>query len=267
MNIQVIPLPDEESFFLVLFEDVSAAAEHLRKTIELTASPKGREDVKDTQIRELKEELDSSKQTLNTIVENQEATNEELRSAMEEVQSSNEELQSTNEELETAKEELQSTNEELTTLNDELKNRNQALGILSDNQANLNKNVDPAVVMVNGSLKIRLFTPSAQTILNLVPSDVGLPLSNIRLAISVPDLEKTILGVVKSLGSETMEVSDEKGRFYELRIRPYVTEGNRIDGAVLSFIDVNESKRHENQLQLEEIKYRTLAENSPDIIR
>ncbi|MGO8806744.1 MAG: PAS domain S-box protein, partial [Candidatus Bathyarchaeia archaeon] len=266
VNIQVIPLPDEESFFLVLFEDVSAAAEHLRKTIELTASPKGREDVKDTQIRELKEELDSSKQTLNTIVENQEATNEELRSAMEEVQSSNEELQSTNEELETAKEELQSTNEELTTLNDELKNRNQALGILSDNQANLNKNVDPAVVMVDGSLKIRLFTPSAQTILNLVPSDVGLPLSNIRLAISVPDLEKTILGVVKSLGSETMEVSDEKGRFYELRIRPYVTEGNRIDGAVLSFIDVNESKRHENQLQLEEIKYRTLAENSPDII-
>jgi PAS domain S-box-containing protein len=266
VNIQVIPLPDEASFFLVLFEDVSAAAAHLRKTIELTASPNGRENVKDSQIRELKEELDSSKQTLKTIVENQEATNEELRSAMEEVQSSNEELQSTNEELETAKEELQSSNEELTTLNDELKNRNQALAILSDNQANLNRNVDPAVVMIDGSLKIRLFTPSAQKILNLVPSDVGQRLSNVRLAISIHDLEKTILQVINSLGSEVREVTDEKGCFFELRIRPYVTEDNRIDGAVLSFIDVNELRQHENKLQIEETKYRTLAENSPDII-
>ncbi len=266
VNIQVIPLLDEASFFLVLFEDVSAAAAHLRKTVELTTSPKGQENVKDNQIRELKEELDSAKQTLKTIVENQEATNEELRSAMEEVQSSNEELQSTNEELETAKEELQSSNEELTTLNDELKNRNQALAILSDNQANLNRNVDPAVVMIDGKLKIRLFTPSAQTILKLVPSDVGRPLSNVRLAISIQDLEKTISQVIKSLGSEVREVIDEKGRFYELRIRPYITEENRIDGAVLSFIDVNELRQHENKLQIEETKYRTLAENSPDII-
>lgn len=266
VNIQVIPLKREEPFFLILVEDVSSAAAHLRKTIELTASPAGRENVKDTQIRELREELESSKQTLQRVVENQEATNEELRSAMEEVQSSNEELQSTNEELETAKEELQSSNEELTTLNDELKNRNQALGILSDNQANLNRNVDPAVVMVDGSLKIKLFTPSAQKILNLVPTDAGLPLSNVHLAISVPNLEKTILDVIKSLGSEIIKVSDEKGRFYELRIRPYVTEDNRIDGAVLSFIDVNELRQHENKLQKEETKYRTLAENSPDII-
>ena len=158
----------------MLIEDVSSAAAHLRKTIELTATPEGRENVKDSQIRELKEELDSSKQYLQTVIENQEATNEELRSAMEEVQSSNEELQSTNEELETAKEELQSSNEELTTLNDELKNRNQALGRLNDNLANLNRNVDPAVVMVDGGLKIRLFTPSAQKILNLVPSDTGI---------------------------------------------------------------------------------------------
>ena len=126
VNIQVIPLQHEELFFLVLFDDISSAAAHLRQTIELSVSPEGRENVKDNQIRELSEELESSKQTLKNVLENQEATNEELRSAMEEVQSSNEELQSTNEELETAKEELQSHNEELTTVNDELKNRNQA---------------------------------------------------------------------------------------------------------------------------------------------
>ena len=117
----------EEPFFLVLFEDVSSAAAHLRTTLELSATPEGREDVKSSQIRDLKDELESSKQYLQTVIETQEATDEELRSTMEEVQSSNEELQSTNEELETAKEELQSSNEELTTLNDELKNRNQAL--------------------------------------------------------------------------------------------------------------------------------------------
>ena len=121
----------------MLIEDVSAAAAQLRQTVALSATPEGRENVKDNQIRELREELASSKQSLQTVIETQEVTNEELRSAMEEVQSSNEELQSTNEELETAKEELQSSNEELTTLNDELKNRNQTLGILSDNQAEL----------------------------------------------------------------------------------------------------------------------------------
>jgi PAS domain S-box-containing protein len=266
VNIQAIPLKHEEAFFLVLFEDVSSAANHLRKTIELSATPEGRENVKDIQMRELKEELDSTKQTLQTVIENQEATNEELRSALEEVQSSNEELQSTNEELETAKEELQSSNEELTTLNDELKNRNQALGLLSDNQANLTRNVDPAVVMVDGSLKIRLFTPSAQKILSLAPSDTGIPISNIHLSISMPDLEKTLLNVIKTNDAVNKEVYDDKGRIYEMRIRPYVTEDNRIDGAVISFIDVNELRQHENRLQIEETKYRTLAENSPDII-
>ena len=269
INIEVMPLiakQYEEPFFLVLFEDVSTAAAHLRQTIELSTTPEGRENVKSSQIRELKEELESSKQYLQTVIETQEATNEELRSAMEEVQSSNEELQSTNEELETAKEELQSSNEELTTLNDELKNRNQALARLNDNVTNLSRNVDPAVVMVDCNLKIRLFTPSAQKILNLVPSDAGLPISNVHLAISVPDLEKTILEVITTLGAMNKEVIDEKGRSYEMRIRPYVTEDNKIDGAVLSFIDIDVLKKHEDELRGEEEKYRTLAENAPDII-
>ena len=269
INIQVMPLiakQYEESFFLVLFDDVSSAAAHLRQTIELSATPEGREDVKSGQILELKEELEASKQYLQTVIETQEATNEELRSAMEEVQSSNEELQSTNEELETAKEELQSSNEELTTLNDELKNRNQALARLNDNITNITRNVDPAVVMVDCNLKIRFFTPSAQKILNFVPSDAGLPISNVNLAISVPDLEKTISEVITTLNAVNKEVCDHNGRSYEMRVRPYITEENKIDGAVLSFIDVDVLKKHEDELRGEEEKYRTLAENSPDII-
>jgi PAS domain S-box-containing protein len=269
VNIQVIPLHTPqyiEPFFLVLIEDVSAAVTQLRQTIALSATPEGREDVKDNQIGELREELASSKQSLQTVIETQEVTNEELRSAMEELQSSNEELQSTNEELETAKEELQSSNEELTTLNDELKNRNQILGILSDNQANLAQNVDPAVVMVDKSLRIRLFTPSAQKILKLSPSDTGLQINKLRLAITVPDLEEITSNVMTKLHAISKEVNDEAGQFYEMRVRPFLAEGNRIDGAVLSFIDINLLKQHEKELQNEETKYRTLAENSPDVI-
>ena len=150
VNVQVIPLKllqYEEPFFLVLFEDVSSAAAHLRQAIELTSTPEGRENAKDRQILDLREEVDSSKQSFQSIIETQETTNEELKASMEEVQSTSEELQSTNEELETAKEELQSSNEELTTLNDELKNRNQTISILNADLTNVSENVDSAVVL------------------------------------------------------------------------------------------------------------------------
>ena len=143
------------------------------KEAESAVSPGEMESLKDRQIRELREDLEATKQSLQTLVEGQEATNEELRSSMEEVQSSNEELQSTNEELETAKEELQSGNEELQTLNEELKNRNQALGRLNDDLANLQTNIDASVVIVDSDLKIRRFTASAQELLKISPSDVG----------------------------------------------------------------------------------------------
>ncbi len=130
INIQVIPLhieQFEEPFFLILLDDISSAAALLRQTLELASTPQGQENAKDRQIQELREELESTKLSLQKIIETQEATNEELRTTMEEAQSSNEELQSTNEELETAKEELQSSNEELKTLNDEVKNRSETL--------------------------------------------------------------------------------------------------------------------------------------------
>ena len=223
------------------------AAAHLRKTIELTASPKGREDVKDSQIRQLKEELDSSKQSLKTIVENQEATNEELRSAMEEVQSSNEELQSTNEELETAKEELQSGNEELTTLNDELKNRNQTLGRLNDDLANLQTNIDVAVVIVDYDLNIRRFTASAQELLKISPSDVGWSITNVNPGVPVEDLEKTIIDVITKLTVVCREVGGVKDRWYEMQVRPYLTSEEKIDGAVISFVDITERRLLEKE--------------------
>ena len=253
INIQVLPMHVEQyesPFFLLLFEDVSSAAALLRQTMELNITPEGRENVKDHQNRELREELESTKQTLQRIIETQEATNEELRTTMEEAQSSNEELQSTNEELETAKEELQSSNEELKTLNDEVKNRNQALAQLNDDLTNLNRNVDPAIVIVDKGLKIRLFSPSAKKILNLSPSTIGLPITTIKLNVIVDDLGEIISEVSSKLSGITQEVKDAQGHYFEMKIRPYITQEDRIDGAVMSFVDIDDRKKLEKALRL-----------------
>ena len=253
INIQVVPMHVEQyesPFFLLLFEDVSSAAALLRKTMELNITPEGRENVKDRQNRELREELDSTKQILQRIIETQEATNEELRTTMEEAQSSNEELQSTNEELETAKEELQSSNEELKTLNDEVKNRNQNLAQLNDDLTNLNRNVEPAIVIIDKGLKIRLFSPSAQKILNLSPSTIGLPITTIKLSVIVEDLGEIISEVSSKLSGITREVKDAQGHYFEMKIRPYITQEDRIDGAVLSFVDIDDRKKLEKALRL-----------------
>ena len=253
INIQVVPMhvqQYESPFFLLLFEDVSSAAALLRQTMELTITPEGRENVKDRQNRELREELDSTKQSLQRIIETQEATNEELRTTMEEAQSRNEELQSTNEELETAKEELQSSNEELKTLNDEVRNRNQTLAQLNDDLTNLNRNVSPAIVIIDSNLKIRLFSPSAEKILNLSPSTVGLPITNIKLSVIVDDLKEIISEVTSKLSAVTQEVKDGQEHYYDMQIRPYITQENRIDGAVLSFVDIDDRKKLEKALRL-----------------
>ncbi len=177
-----------------------------------------------------------------------EATNEELRAAMEEVQSSNEELQSTNEELETAKEELQSTNEELKTLNDELKNRNSDLARLNDDLTNLIKNIDIALIMVDNGLLIRRFTPLTQEVLGLIPTDVGRPITNIRLNVPVKEIEKLITEVISKLTTIKMDVQYNNHRWFELRIRPYITEEKRIDGAVISFMDIDEIKKAQERI-------------------
>ena len=151
--------------------------------------------------------MESTKQSLETIIEAHEATNEELRSAMEESQSSNEELQSTNEELETAKEELQSSNEELQTLNEELKNRNQELSRINDDLTNLITNIDTTVIIVDDNFKIRRFSAAAQEVLRITPTDVGRLITDILISIQIKDLEKILQNVTSNLVSVRREVT------------------------------------------------------------
>jgi two-component system, chemotaxis family, CheB/CheR fusion protein len=265
VNIEIRPLETaqyDEPFYLVLFTDATSHDAIAIKEIESVVSPIEAENLKDRQISELKEDLEATKQSLQTIVEGQEATNEELRSTMEEVQSSNEELQSTNEELETAKEELQSGNEELQTLNEELKNRNQTLGRLNDDLANLQTNIDLPVIIVDNNLKIRRFTSSAQELLQISPSDVGQPITNVSLRGQFTDLEKTITDVITKLKAVNHEVIFAEDHFCEMRVRPYLTEEKKIDGAVLSFVDITDRKKVEEEMRKSEL----ILENSSDSI-
>lgn len=251
VNIQVKPLKipkQEEAFLFVLFSE--ATRERILTQKEERSGKRELESAKDQQLKELSEDLNSTKLTLQTIIEQQEATNEELRSAMEEVQSSNEELMSTNEELESSKEELQSTNEELTTLNDELKNRNQNLTVLNDDLNNLMSSVETAVVIVDNGFKIRRFTSQAQELLRLMPSDVNHPILEIRLGIPIDELRKSLQAVTSSPELIRQEIKTEKGRWYQMRIRPYLTSEKRVNGAILSFSDVTEMKMLEAEKQL-----------------
>jgi two-component system, chemotaxis family, CheB/CheR fusion protein len=185
----------------------------------------------------LREELEATREYLQSIIEEQRTTNEELRSANEEIQSSNEELQSINEELETAKEELQSTNEELTTVNEELQNRNEELNKLNNDLHNLLGNINIPILIVGSDLRIRRFTSMAENLMNLIASDVGRPITDIKPKLRIPDLRQTISRVVDSLEMHETEVEDQNGKWYSMRVRPYRTADNKIDGAVIVFLE------------------------------
>jgi signal transduction histidine kinase/ActR/RegA family two-component response regulator len=194
-------------------------------------------------VAQLTEQLADAHQHLLDLGEEHEAAIEEVRVATEEAQSGNEELQSTNEELETAREELQATNEELTTVNDELNSRNVELGQLGNDLTNVLTSVHVPIIMVGDDLRIRRITPVTERILNVAPGDVGRPIGDLRLSVEIPDLEPLLRDVIETLTTQEREVEGRDGHWYSVRIRPYRTADNKIDGAVISFIDVDATKR------------------------
>jgi two-component system CheB/CheR fusion protein len=184
----------------------------------------------------LEEELGATREYLQSTIQEIEAANEEMQSANEEILSSNEELQSTNEELDTAKEELQSTNEELSTVNEELQGRNDELTRVNADLMNLLGSVQIAIVIVANDLRIRRFTPMAEKVFNLIPSDIGRPLSQISPAIVYSDLAHLVTETIDTVTPAEREVQDAAGHWYLLRVRPYKSGDNRIDGAVIAVV-------------------------------
>ena len=218
--------------------------------------------------QELDRELSSTREYMQSIIEEQEGTNEEIRSANEEIQSTNEELQSTNEELETAKEELQSANEELATVNEELETRNYELSQVNDDLTNLLSSVNLPILMLGSDLRIRQFTPPAESLLNLISSDLGRPIGNIKPNIVLPDLEQMALQIIDRIETRVIEARDNSGHWYSVRMRPYKTQDKRIDGVVITFIEIDSQK---DLQRLEDILYQerrlsTIVRDSSDAI-
>ena len=148
-------------------------------------------------------------------------------------------LASINEELETAKEELQSTNEELTTVNEELQNRNEELSKVNSDLSNLLSSVNIPIIMLGNDFKIRRFTPMAEQLMNLIPSDIGRPITDIKANVKTPDLKQAMQRVIDSLEIQEFRVEDNEGRWYSMRIRPYRTIDNKIDGVVIVLLDLD----------------------------
>jgi len=248
ITLEVVPIKGSiarERYFLILFREEEAAPKK-----PAVQEAKGSKRKEQAEISRLTKELEYTRAHVQSIMEDQEATNEELRSANEEIQSSNEELQSTNEEMETAKEELQSSNEELTTLNEELQNRNAELSTANNDLSNLVSSINVPVVMLSKDLRIRRYTPLAEKVLNLIPTDIGRPITVLKHNFELPNLESLVAESINTGSLQGLEVQDRHGHWYSLRIRPYKTIDNVIDGAVMTLMDIDALKTEVNELRL-----------------
>jgi two-component system, chemotaxis family, CheB/CheR fusion protein len=248
INLQVIPFKvseTEEQHFLVLFEDAPPAINDIIP-MELT-NIEGDLEQENMRLRQelfaAIQERTATQEYLQAVIQEHEHGNQDLKVANEEILSSNEELQSTNEELETAKEEIQATNEELSTTNEELRRRNAESYQVNNDLTNFLASINIPILMLTNDVRIRRFTPMAQQLLNFIPTDAGRPLSDIRTNLNIPDLEPLILQVLETLSIKELEVQTDTGHWYLLRIRPYRTAENQIDGVVMVFLDIDALKR------------------------
>jgi len=247
INITPFQMGETQECYLVLFEDAPPMLA-LPEATDDGSTPSKRKTREAAEIARLKQELTTTREHLQSIIEEQQATNQDLRAANEEILSSNEELQSTNEELETAKEEIQATNEEMNTVNEELRRRTKEATQVSNDLQNLLNSINIPILMLGADLQVRQFTSAVEGIFNLISTDIGRPLSDITHKLNVPNLEQEILEVIRTLNLKTQEIQDRDGHWYHLRIRPYRTIDNKIDGAVLVLIDIDNLKRSNAQL-------------------
>ena len=264
----VVAVPGSASealLYLVVLEERPAEAPAPEVPVASEApAPEGAEAPdRDARMTALRQELKAKEEYLQTTVEELETSNEQLRSSNEEMQSMNEELQSTNEELETSKEELQSVNEELATVNAELQTKVVDLSRVNNDMNNLLAGTGIATVFVDHQLHIVRFTPAATRLINLIATDVGRPVGHIiSNLVGYDHLVDDAQEVLDTLIPREVEVQSRDGRWFSMRMQPYRTLENVIEGAVISFIDVTEVKETREALARSE----TLLETTETLI-
>ncbi|WAK01540.1 chemotaxis protein CheB [Methylobacter sp. YRD-M1] len=241
---------------MVTFEDVPM--ESLTETAESTPLLATSE-----KVAKLQQQLDFTKENLQTTIEELKTSYEELKSTNEELQSTNEELQSTNEELETSKEELQSLNEETVTVNAELQSRIEELQSANDDMKNLFDSTQIATLFLDTKFCIRRFTPKVKELINLEASDVGRPISHFSSSLQNPNLTGLASEVLRTLNKHESEICDDQGRCFYVRILPYRTTNNIIDGVVITFEDITARKEVEQALINNEERYKRMIDFCP----
>ncbi len=214
--------------------------------------------------QQLEEEISRLKQQLRATIEQFETQTEEAKASNEELQAMNEELRSSAEELETSKEELQSVNEELTTVNQELKIKIEELGLANNDFQNLINSSDIGTIFLDRRLRVKLFTPAASLVFNLLRSDIGRPLSDITTSLVADRLFDDLQNVMDELRTLDAEYQTRDGRWILTRLRPYRTTDDRIDGVVITLQDVSDRRSAENQVRLGEERLRLLIDGALD---
>lgn len=228
---------------MVLFSDITPAVSQPNAIFGKRATRRSQREA------DLEQALSQAQQKMQALREEMQTSQEELKSMNEELQSTNEELQSTNEELTTSKEEMQSLNEELQTVNLELQSKVDELSSASNDMKNLLNSTDMATVFLDNALHVRRFTTQATRLFKLIPGDVGRALSDIVTDLVYPGLMNDVEEVLRTLAISDREVATDDGRWYQVKIMPYRTLENVIDGVVITFNDISRAKTLEAELR------------------
>ena len=243
---------------MVVFTDIA------EETLPKPTRPSGAKEKRE--IADLQDRLHHALEETQSTREEMQTSQEELKSMNEELQSTNEELQSTNEELSTSKEEMQSLNEELQTVNHELQAKVDELSRSNNDMKNLLNSTDIATLFLDGELHIRRFTTETTKLIKLIPGDVGRPVTDITTEINYPDLDTDAREVLRTLAFKEKTVAARGGQWYLVRIMPYRTLENVIDGVVITFTDVTVSKKLEAALRSQADQLSQMAEAFPNMV-
>ena len=261
VNISVRPvLRDGDAargFFLIVFDEEAALQGPRDPAVSLTSPA-------EPITRQLEEELGRVRAQLRMTVEQYETQVEEAKASNEELQAMNEELRSATEELETSKEELQSVNEELTTVNQELKIKIEEIGLTNNDFQNFINATDIGTIFLDCSMHVKFATPRAREIFNLVASDIGRPLSDITSRLQYERVHEDVRTVLDRLNTIEREVSTDDGRWHLMRMLPYRTTDNHIDGVVITFQDITTRRSAELQVRQSEERLRLLIDGAID---
>ena len=240
---------NDEELILLSFVDAPKQEQASAASVELPADA--------SRIAEIEQELDTMRKDLENAIRDRETAEEEIRAINEEAMSVNEEFQTTNEELETSKEELQSLNEELTALNGQLQETLEQNQIVANDLENILNSADVATLFLDEQFNIRFFTPAVKSLFSVIASDIGRPLVDLAGHFAEGKLLADARAVLSDLTPLTREIVAKNGSWYTCRILPYRTKDNRIEGVVITFVDVTERKRTEDALNAAKLSAET----------